>query len=1152
MCASPATAAPPRPTAAHRRRRWPMALGVVLLLSGLLAWFAPALAARTSLVNSVLNAIFAGIDGRLAAERASLGWLSPVVLHEVRLYEPDGTAAAVIAEVRSDRSLWQLLTDQQQVGTWWVHRPVLHLRHDTDKTNLERILQPWLDQPASDRPLAVIVQVREATVELAAPTSAGQGKLEQVAVTFQLKKDTGLAWQADVQGQVADADQPGNIQLQAQAAPPSAEAPARMQLHLEAHQVPMEPFQPILQRWLPDTRFGGRLFAAVQLSWNFDGHGSTDLHLDVDTRNLTLTAPQLAGETLTLDQAHVLTRLQQVAGGLDIQQLVVHTDVGRVELAGKLPADASLAHVLTQTAYQLRGDVDLARLSRKLPRTLRLREQVEIEAGRVQFHLTSAEDDRGGRQWRGQLQTSDLVANHAGQHIAWEQPIAVQLAARQEDGNFLLEDFTAESSFLHVQGTGTATAFELSAQADLRQLRDELSRFLDLGDYRLAGTGEATFGWQQTDENTVQVTAQAQMQNFQLGTLDAAMHEPLLVVQFAGQGPVGGWALQSLDSARLVVQAGQDQLRGELVRPLHNFAPPWPVQLDLHGDLARWRRRLEPWLPALRTQEISGQGQVSLLAEVSRDAVHIPRLTARAQPLRIWNAWVTIDEPTCDLQTAADFRPAAGQLELAALHLQSPTLSVDSPATTLDWSAAEPRIEAQLNYRGDLARMSAWWRPHPSLAVWQLAGTLHGQARLAGTSAELDFNLDATADQFVAAHVQGQPIRGPRVELAAAGSYSGTGFPLKLEQLRLSIPGAQLQGAGTFRDEAGRTWFDWNGQLAYDLQVLEPLITPWLGPQVRLAGRGTSPLVLRVPTTANGSAALDPLREAQGETRLAWSSADIYGLRAGPGQVQLTLRDGWLRSSPLDVEINQGRLHLQPHVRLTPPREVVLAGGRAIDKLQITPAMCAAGLKYAAPALADAAEISGRFSLDLADSRILLDDPQRSQLAGKLTFHDIQIGVGTAPVVQALAVLFGYRKPARLREQSEVEFLTRDGRVYHRQMELKFDDVLIRTSGSVGFDESLSMVVTMPMPPRLIEGIRDPTARAALAGRTVQLPFTGRLSAPQVDRRALDQMIAQFVRDAVLDGARQRLDEEAGRLLDAIFGPPREGRTPPPEQPPRK
>jgi hypothetical protein len=210
--------------------------------------------------------------------------------------------------------------------------------------------------------------------------------------------------------------------------------------------------------------------------------------------------------------------------------------------------------------------------------------------------------------------------------------------------------------------------------------------------------------------------------------------------------------------------------------------------------------------------------------------------------------------------------------------------------------------------------------------------------------------------------------------------------------------------------------------------------------------------------------------------------------------------------------------------------ELTMPRGRVAEQVQITPEMCARALKFVAPILADVTQANGRFSIDLDNCRLPLGELAKGDLAGRMTVHDVAIGPG--PLVQELAVLMSRPAPARLLHESVVEFRMVNGRIYHQGLSLVFPDFTIKTSGSVGLDETLAIVAEMPVPPKWIGNNR---LGDAIRGQTIRLPIGGTLKAPKIDQAALQQTSAQFLRNA----AGQAIEGELMNQFDRLLGKPR-------------
>jgi hypothetical protein len=106
-----------------------------------------------------------------------------------------------------------------------------------------------------------------------------------------------------------------------------------------------------------------------------------------------------------------------------------------------------------------------------------------------------------------------------------------------------------------------------------------------------------------------------------------------------------------------------------------------------------------------------------------------------------------------------------------------------------------------------------------------------------------------------------------------------------------------------------------------------------------------------------------------------------------------------------------------------------------------------------------------------------------------------------------------------------------EGRVHHEGLQLTIGDVVVRTKGSVGIDESLQLLAEVPVRDQWVQNDRY---LSALRGQVLQLPVQGSLGRPRVDTQAL----AGLTRQTVTGAASQLLQQELGRGLDRLLRPP--------------
>jgi hypothetical protein len=153
----------PRP----RRRRGVFSLAALALL-GAAAWFAPALIVLTDLRDRPLEAIFAGIDGRVTSRAAQWQWWGTIEYRDVVLRDPAGRPLVAVPRVVIDRGLASLLIHPGDLGAVRLIGGEGLVEVRRGGSTIEDVLAPWLAAvvQATAVPVSFELEVVDAAIEL--------------------------------------------------------------------------------------------------------------------------------------------------------------------------------------------------------------------------------------------------------------------------------------------------------------------------------------------------------------------------------------------------------------------------------------------------------------------------------------------------------------------------------------------------------------------------------------------------------------------------------------------------------------------------------------------------------------------------------------------------------------------------------------------------------------------------------------------------------------------------------------------------------------------------------------------------------------------------------------------------------------------------
>ncbi len=275
------------------------------------------------------------------------------------------------------------------------------------------------------------------------------------------------------------------------------------------------------------------------------------------------------------------------------------------------------------------------------------------------------------------------------------------------------------------------------------------------------------------------------------------------------------------------------------------------------------------------------------------------------------------------------------------------------------------------------------------------------------------------------------------------------------------------------------------------------------------------------------------------QTTVQFSGGDYYGFQIGQGELKTHVAGGTLQAEPLQVTCNQGKLTVQPELRMAArPMEFRLAAGKLADHIQLDAAACRSALRYVVPIIASATQSQGQFSIELDGCRIPLGDLPRAEIGGRVIVHSATMTPG--PMVQQLTPMLS-TSPAlvRIPPETVIQFRMTDGRIYHQGLTLAFPEGQIQTFGSVGLDDSLKMMVEFSVP---LAWLPKSAVTDAISKQKLQVPMGGTLDAPRIDvvelARVQKQVLGNLTREVLKGGGvLQNGVGELGNQLNKLIKP---------------
>lgn len=363
---------------------------------------------------------------------------------------------------------------------------------------------------------------------------------------------------------------------------------------------------------------------------------------------------------------------------------------------------------------------------------------------------------------------------------------------------------------------------------------------------------------------------------------------------------------------------------------------------------------------------------------------------------------------------------------------------------------------------------------------------------------------------------------------------------IHIEDLRIESRPLRAAVAGTITRRDAEAFVDLEGELISDPQKLLEFLGQSLPGSLRVEGLSARRLVLHGPVSTVRAAIADvpPAVEPRGTAELGWAALEVGGIESIGGVVSAEWQPGRLGLTPRRMPVSGGRIVALPWIDLGPSRQsLVFDPGLLAENIELTPAMTRSWIRYVSPLMSDAAAVSGRVSLRTDGGRVPVAAPQTGEVRGVLQIHEAQLAPGPlaqqiVPLLEQVRQLLDGRWPrggraAPMRAgltapRQEVAVRLANGRVYHERMEFTAAGTVVVSSGSVGLDESLDLVIELPLSEKWLPRAARGTAEA---GEPLRIPVGGTLRQPVVDRAPLAELNRRFATQA------------AEGLLHKLLGP---------------
>lgn len=328
---------------------------------------------------------------------------------------------------------------------------------------------------------------------------------------------------------------------------------------------------------------------------------------------------------------------------------------------------------------------------------------------------------------------------------------------------------------------------------------------------------------------------------------------------------------------------------------------------------------------------------------------------------------------------------------------------------------------------------------------------------------------------------------------------------ISLNDTKLYLPGIDLAIQGKATDLSGeKAAIDFKGAVSVNSSKIQEL----------LSKSGSEPMELEMtPIVFSVSGPIDKteLKAIQANLNTEIKRFKSGGIQLGAMRLDMKWANGLLAIAPIDTTINDGQLHLEPIVEMTPdakPARLKLGSKTTLTRMSLDQITSQNYMVYPAPALASATKVNGFISAKIHDGVIpIMDQSIPMSLKGDMSFEDFKFGPG--PWLLSLTQSVGLPPPPSFSLDQPIEFDIQGDRVIQHGLSIPIGQLTrLDFSGSVTFKKELDLIVEVPVTPTLLQNV--PLFRSFLGEELFKIPIRGTIDNPEIDKTAFEATMKQL------------------------------------------
>ena len=519
-----------------------LGLAIIVILIVLVIIFVPALISSAKARQIILAKINGSVAGRTDFADLSMGWLKGIKVADFSFNDNAGQISVQVKEIATKPHYGSLLTGNLSFGQTLIDKPNVQINlKDLEK---QKTQSPTTKRPAGKEMQPIVLPVKRMDLVLndgnIKVTDPKSGTVELARINSKVNlQPPGEQSNLNLSMAVAQAGKNSEIQVAGNITPKKQTGwsfkGTSGELTVDVNNLDLESLGPIFALAGVDIQAEGLVEGRAKGEIK-EGHVG-DVNAGIKAKNLLITGDVLKGDKLQTSDLDINVKLKQQKEAINIDNLQLKSDWASVTASGIVPTTfKSLDDLLSpKSNYNLKGkfNCNLAAVSSQMPKTLGLKEGMQLTSGQLNGSIDTASKAGGQKQIQANATISAMEGTVEGKKIALSQPVqaVAQISSDQAGINFDKVDVSA--SFAKINCAGNTKSLKYSAQADIAKLQSELGQFFDFGQYRMSGEVQET-GQISIEENKFAISGSGTVKNLSLNSGEGpSATEPIAKIEYA-------------------------------------------------------------------------------------------------------------------------------------------------------------------------------------------------------------------------------------------------------------------------------------------------------------------------------------------------------------------------------------------------------------------------------------------------------------------------------------------------------------------------------------------------------------------------------------------------------------------------------------------